>query len=354
MSFYALHEIVAAARDSLGVGPWGYLIGGSETETTLARNRAALDAIAFRPRVLRDVAEVDTSAELLGRSVRLPVFIAPVGQLNHFHPGAAATVAEAAAEFGVAQMLSSGSPPSLEDVSAAAPDGHRIYQLYVSGDADSVAERIKRVQDDGWAGFCLTVDTAKYTRRERDIANRWGIRWQAKGFEGISHLSALSWSDVERIRSQCEIPLMLKGIATPADALAAIEHGVDVVYVSNHGGRQLDHGLGSAQVLPEIIDAVDGRAKVFVDGSFNRGSDIVKAIALGADAVGLGRVACYGLAADGRAGLVRVLELLEDEVHRTLGLLGVTSLADLDRSYLAEAEPQGTPGALSAFPLLAR
>ncbi|MDH3683102.1 MAG: alpha-hydroxy-acid oxidizing protein [Acidimicrobiia bacterium] len=350
--FYALHEIVAAARASLPDGPWGYLIGGSETESTMARNRAALDSVGFRPRVLRDVSHVDTSATVLGRPVRLPVLIAPVGQLNHFVSGAAATVAAGAAEFGVAQILSSGSPPALEEVTTAAPDGLRIYQLYVTGDADWVAERIKRVQDDGWAAFCLTVDTAKYSRRERDIANRWGIRWQAKGFEGSSHLAALSWTDIGRIRGQCEIPLVLKGIATVEDAELAVEHGVDVVYVSNHGGRQLDHGLGSTAVLPEIVDAVGGRAQVFVDGGFNRGADVVKGLALGADAVGLGRLPCYGLAADGRAGLVRVLELLEDEVHRTLGLLGITTWDQLDRSYLTTTEPPVTPGPLSAFPLL--
>lgn len=355
--FHALHEIVAEARATLGAGPWGYLVGGAETETTLARNRTALDSIAFRPRVLRDVTEVDTSSTLLGAPTRLPVFIAPVGQLNHFDPEAAAAVAAAASEFGVTQMLSSASPPSLEDVAAAGPGGRRIYQLYVRGDADFVTERIKRVEDAGYDGFCVTVDTAKYSRRERDIANRWGIRWQAKGFSGSDYLSALSWSDIADIRSQCSVPLIVKGIATSEDAELAIEHGVDVVYVSNHGGRQLDHGLGSATVLPEIIDAVGGRAGVFVDGSFNRGSDVVKAIALGADGVGLGRLPCYGLAAGGQAGLHRVLELLEDEIHRTLGLLGVTRWSELDRSYLAAAEPSpaaGAPtaGALSAFPHL--
>ncbi len=350
--FHTLHEIVDAARASLEPGPWGYLIGGSETETTVARNRAALDAIAFRPRVLRDVATVETSSTLLDRPVRLPLLLAPVGQLNLFDDGAAATVARAAADFGVAQMLSSGSPPSFTEVSAAAPDGHRLYQLYVSGDPGFVAERIERVQDDGWAGFCLTVDTAKYSRRERDIAARWGIRWEVKGFEGIDHLAALNWSDVELIRSQCRIPLILKGIATAEDAVTAVNLGVDVVYVSNHGGRQLDHGLGTAEFLAEIVDAVDGRAKVFVDGGFNRGSDIVKAMAIGADAVGIGRLACYGLAAGGQAGLTRVLELLEDEVHRTLGLLGVTSWDQLDRSYLGTANAMGRADVLSAFPLL--
>jgi glycolate oxidase len=350
--FYALHEVVAAARANLGDGPWGYLSGGAETETTVARNRAALDAIAFRPRVLRDVSSIDASATLLGQTVRLPVLLAPVGQLNHFHRGAAATVAEAATEFGIPQILSSGSPPSLQEVAAAAPGGLRIYQLYVTGDAAFVSERIAEVREACYDGFCVTVDTAKYSRRERDIANRWGIRWRSSGFDDLGLLAALSWSDIERMRSEWSGPLVLKGIATTDDARLAVEHGVDVVYVSNHGGRQLDHGLGSAAVLPEIVDAVAGRAQVYVDGSFNRGADIVKAIALGADGVGIGRTACYGLAAAGRAGLVRVLELLEDEIVRTLGLLGVTRWDQLDRSYLAPGPQLGTPGVLSAYPLL--
>ncbi|MGF1599896.1 MAG: alpha-hydroxy acid oxidase [Acidimicrobiales bacterium] len=354
--FHALHEIVATARTRLSDGVWGYLVGGAETETTLARNRAALDSLAFRPRVLRDVSAIDTTSTLLGHRVRLPVFVAPVGQLDHFDPGAAATVAEAAASFGVLQMVSSGSPPKVEEVAAAAGPDRLLYQLYVSGDADSVRQRIERIEAAGCVGFCLTVDVAKYSRRERDIANRWGIRWQAGGFAGGEHLAALSWDDVARVRDQCTLPLIVKGIATVEDAVLAVEHGVDVVYVSNHGGRQLDHGLGSMTVLPDIVDAVHGRATVVVDGSINRGTDVVKALALGADAVGIGRLACYGLASAGAPGVVRVLELLEDEIHRALGLLGVTCWDELGRSQVVPCDPAPglRPGALSAFPLLDR
>ena len=355
--FHTLHEIVAAARTSLAAGPWGYLIGGSETETTMARNRAALDSLAFRPRVLRDVSEVDSAATVLGRSCRLPVLIAPVGQLNVFDPGAAATVAAAAAAFGVGQIVSSGSPPGPEDVIAAAPDGFGIYQLYVTEDAAATSKRIARVQAAGFQAFCVTVDTAKYSRRERDIANRWGVRWRVQGFDSLGLLASLSWADVERMRGELSIPFILKGIATPEDAVLAVEHGVEVVYVSNHGGRQLDHGLGSMTVLGEIVAAVAGRAEVWVDGGFNRGSDVIKAIALGANAVGLGRLPCYGLAADGAAGVVRVLELLEDEIRRNLGLLGASSWSELDSSQVMLAPPAmkstGHP-AFAAFPLLDR
>jgi glycolate oxidase len=157
---------------------------------------------------------------------------------------------------------------------------------------------------------------------------------------------------VKRFRDRHDLPLILKGIATAEDAALAVQHGVDVVYASNHGGRQLDHGLGSIAVLPEVVAAVAGRAQVWVDGGFMRGTDVVKAIALGAQAVGLGRLPCFGLAAAGVPGLVRVLEILEEEIQTCLGLLGVTALAELGPGYVTAAAPVGPPGTLSAFPLL--
>jgi glycolate oxidase len=162
----------------------------------------------------------------------------------------------------------------------------------------------------------------------------------------------LDWRTVARIKKRFQIPLIIKGIATAEDARIAIEHGVEWIYVSNHGGRQLDQGCGTMELLPEIIAAAAGRAKVIIDGSFCRGTDIVKAMASGADLVGIGRMQCFALAAGGEAALVRMLELLDDEVRRTLGLLGVTKLDNLDPSYLRSAAPTGKPGVLSAFPLL--
>jgi glycolate oxidase len=162
---------------------------------------------------------------------------------------------------------------------------------------------------------------------------------------------ALDWRTVERMKSKFKIPFAIKGIGTAEDAKIALDHGVEIIYVSNHGGRQLDHGRGSAEVLPEVVEAVAGRAMIIVDGAFNRGTDIVKALALGADLVGLGRMQCYGLAAAGQAGIVRMLELMEDEVTRALGLLGLTSFGKIDRSYLHSAAPANAPHVLSAFPL---
>jgi isopentenyl diphosphate isomerase/L-lactate dehydrogenase-like FMN-dependent dehydrogenase len=348
--FTTLHEIVRAARTNLAPGPWDYLIGGAETETTLRRNRQALDSIAFRPRVLRDVSKVDASATLLGRPTRIPIMLAPIGSIETFAEGGGATAAKAAGAFGVPQMLSSVCNPGLEAVAKAA-DNVRIFQLYVRGDDAWVDDWVRRAVDGGYAAFCLTVDTACYSRRERDLARRFVKPWRTRA-AGFEFQAGLSWDHVKRFKDTHAIPLILKGIATAEDATLAVQHGVEGVYVSNHGGRQLDHGRGAIDALPEVVEAVGGRATVIVDGGFARGTDVVKAIALGAQAVGIGRIACCGLAAAGQPGLERVLELLEDEIKIAMGLLGVSRLDHLDRSYLVPATPVTLPHATSAFPLL--
>ena len=349
--FLTLQEIVFAARRNLAPGPWNYLIGATETETTQRRNRQALDSIAFRPRVLNDVSKVDSRASFLGQSVRLPVMLAPVGGMESFAEGAAAAAAKGAAEFGIPQMLSSVCQPGLEATAAAAKT-IRAFQLYVRGDEAWIDDHVKRAKDNGFTAFCLTVDSASYSRRERDLLIRFVKPWRPLDSSGMTFQAALSWDHVKRFKDNHDMPLILKGIATAEDAELAVAHGVEVVYVSNHGGRQLDHGLGSAAVLPEVVAAVKGRAEVWVDGGFMRGSDVVKAIALGARTVGLGRLACLGLAAAGVPGLVRTLELLEEEVRICLGLLGVTSFAQLTPKHLTAAAPVMEAGALSAFPLL--
>ena len=346
-----LHEIIAKARQNLNQNDWDYIVGGVESETTLRRNRRALDAIAFRPRVLRDVSKVDASVSQFGRRLRLPVVLAPVGSLESFHPAGAESVVRAVDKFGAGHMLSSVCDPGLEQLAAAAPDALRLYQLYVRGNEAWVDDHVERAIAHGYAGFCLTVDTAHYSRRERDIAKRF-VTAGRRRVQGRAFQSALDWRTVKRIKSRFKIPLIIKGIATAEDAAIAVDHGVEWIYVSNHGGRQLDHGRGSMDVLPEVVAAVAGRAKIMVDGSICRGTDIVKAIASGADLVGMGRMQCFALAAGGEAGVVRLLELLEDEVERCLGLLGVNTFAELDRSYLYAAAPANVPHVVSAFPLL--
>ncbi len=346
-----LHEIVGKARQNLNQNHWDYIIGGTETETTLRRNRLSLDAVALRPRVLRDVSKVDATVREFGRSMRLPIVLAPVGNLEVFHGEGAATSCRAAGDFGVAHMLSSVCEPGLEKTAAAAPGAMRMFQLYVRGAPDWVDDHARRAIDQGYVAFCLTVDTAHYSRRERDLAKRHMTAGRRR-IAGREFQAALDWTTVKRLRDKFAIPLVIKGIGTAEDAKLAVEHGVEWIYVSNHGGRQLDHGRGSMEVLPEIVEAVRGRAKIMVDGGFCRGTDIIKALAAGAHLVGLGRMQCYALAAGGREGVIRMLELLEDEVQRGLGLCGVNGFAELDASHLHATMPTNLPHVLSAFPLL--
>ncbi len=349
--FLTLQEIVAAARSNLAPGPWSYLIGGAETETTVRRNRMALDSLAFRPRVLRDVSRIDSSSLFLKQKTRLPVFLAPIGGLESIAEGGAASAARAAAQFGVPQMLSSVCQPGLE-ATAAAAETLRVFQLYVRGDDAWTDDWVRRAKDHGFRAFCFTVDVAAYSRRERDLVGRFIKPWRARAIEGAAFQAGLSWDQVKRYKDKHDLPLIIKGIATVEDAEIAVQHGVEVIYVSNHGGRQLDQGRGSTAVLPEILNAVRGKAEVWVDGGYMRGSDVVKAMALGAKAVGLGRLTGLGLGAAGVPGLVRTLELLEDEIRICLGLLGVTSYAELTPGHLAAAPVTNLPDTFSAFPLL--
>ena len=347
--FYTLHEIVAKAQKNLPRDQWDYLVGATETETTLRRNRQSLDTIAFRPRVCRNVLDVDASSTLLAEKLRIPVLLAPIGSLESFAPGGGATSGQAAEEFDIVHMLSSRCGPGLEETAAAA-NNKRIFQLYVRGDAAFEDDYVKRAIDNGFYAFAVTVDSAHYSRRERDLANRFAKPWRVSA-SGMEYQALYTWDNVKRFKDKHDIPLILKGIATPEDAALCVEHGVDAVYVSNHGGRQLDHGLGTTAVLPDVVKAVDGKATVIVDGGYYRGTDIVKAIALGADAVGIGRLQGYGLAAGGKDGLVRVLQLLEEEMKLAMGLLGVTSLDQLDSSYLQQAPAVNEAHVSSAFPL---
>jgi len=351
--FETVHEIIKQARRNVTPNAWDYLIGGGETETTLRRNRQALDSIALRPRVLRGVGRIDLSTKFLGHKLRIPVMLAPIGSLQSLDPaGGALSAAQGAERFGVVSILSSVTSPGLEEI-AEKTRHPKIFQLYVRGDAKWVDDHVKRAIDAGYAAFCFTVDTAIYGRRERDIIKRY--RPTARHNldpAGPAYQAALSWDTIKRYKDKFDLPLAIKGIATAEDANVALEHGVDIIYISNHGGRQLDHGRGCIEVLPEVVEAVGGKAIVLVDGGFYRGSDIVKAMCLGADAVGIGRLYGYGIAAAGADGVARVLEILETELTTDLALLGVTKWSELDRSYLHPAAPTNPAHVFSAFPLL--
>jgi isopentenyl diphosphate isomerase/L-lactate dehydrogenase-like FMN-dependent dehydrogenase len=295
LQYAVLHEFVAPARRNLARETWDYLMGGAETETTFVRNRVALDSLAFRPRVLRNVEKVDTSATVLGQKLRLPVILAPIGSLQDIVSAGGVAPSQAAARFGVVHMLSSACSPGLEAV-AACNEHPKIFQLYVRGDQAWVDDYVQRAVANRYVALCLTVDLDYYGRRERDLAKRY--KATARRGESGDHFQArFSWADIERLKNRFKIPFILKGIATAEDAKIALEHGIEAIYVSNHGGRQLDHGKGGMDVLPEVVDAVGGRAEIIVDGGFLRGTDIVKAMALGANAVGIGRLLGLALAA---------------------------------------------------------
>ena len=350
VSFRTIHEIVKAARLNLDQTNWDYLIGGSETESTVKRNRHAIDSKALRPSVLNDVSDIDTSGSILGQELVIPVMLAPIGSLQVFAEGGGATSAIAAAEAGILSIASSVCTPNLEEI-AAASDAAKIYQLYVRGDEKWVDDIMTRVINSGYNGFCLTVDTAVVSRRERDIAKRV-IPTSQPSPGDFTYQAKLNWTDVARIKEKFDIPLILKGINRVEDAVKAVEFGVDVIYVSNHGGRQLDQGPGAMDILPEIVTEVGGRAEIAVDGGFYRGTDILKAMALGASAVGLGRLHAWSMAAGGAPALVRCMRILKHEIATALALCGVTSFSELDDSFVVDAPVVVTPDVFSAFPLV--
>ena len=347
LDFVSNEEIIQEARRRLEQGAWDYLVGGAASETTLRRNRLAFDRVAFRPRILVDVSEIDPSTTFLGQKLRIPAILAPIGSLQVFSPGGGIDSTQAASEFGIMHALSSVTEPTLEETAAASPTP-KIFQLYVHGDMKWTEDIIGRVKDAGYTALALTVDVAHYSRRERPMVTRYRPPTRRVA-PTRNYLASLTWEMMDKIRDMAGLPFMLKGIQTAEDAKIAVEHGVDVMWVSNHGGRQIDHGLGSLATLPEIVQAVDGKARIILDGGVQRGSDIIKAVAMGADAVALGRLQGWGLAAGGKEGVIRMLEILEDEIICEMGLMGVTSMAQLNSSYVCAAEAVTPPHEMSSW-----
>ena len=321
-------QIIELAKERLEQGPWDYLVGASESETTQRRNRLAFDKVGFRPRVLIDVSTIDNSTEFIGQTLRIPVLLAPIGSLQVFDSKGGITVAKAAEKFGTIQVVSSVTEPSLEETMESSSLS-KIFQLYVQGDWEWTKNMISRAEEAGYKALCITVDTAVYSRRERPMLSNW-IPISQRNKVDPKWRASLTWDDIDKIKNFTSLPVMLKGIATSEDASIGIEHGVDSIWVSNHGGRQLDHGKGSLDILPEVVDAVSGKASIILDGGVQRGSDVVKALIMGANAVAIGKMQGWGLAAGGLDGLVRVLEILEDEIRVTMGLLGVRSFKELN------------------------
>jgi glycolate oxidase len=336
--FVTQPEIRREARKLLPREVWNFGAGGSETETTLRRNRRALDRLAIRQNVLVDVREIDLTTSLLGLPLSWPVAIAPMGGLVLFHPEGDVEMGRGAGLADTLQFLSGATGWSVEDV-AKGSAGPKMFQLYHHGDRAWVADLLERVEASGYHSVCLTVDTQLYSRRERDIAARWSPReamTKAPNPRGpdSNYPARLTWDDVRWLMKTTKLPLGLKGIMTVPDAARAVAEGVRIVWVSNHGGRQLDHTQGAIDALPAIVDAVAGAAAIVVDGGFTRGTDVVKALAWGADVVAVGRTALWGLAVGGAEGVANAMDILRAEVRTTMGLAGQTSVKRLGRDLV--------------------
>jgi glycolate oxidase len=346
-------ELVALAKKRLPEAAWEFIVGGAETETTIVRNRHALDSIAFRPRVLRNVESASPATTFLGTKHRMPVLLAPLASMTDIDPEGALPVARAAAEFGCLMLVSSVTQPSFDEVARVAEE-HFALQLYTDGDEKWLVDMAKRAAQAGAKALCLTVDVPTFGRRERHIHRRHAMAGRAFGAmrSGEAHRGRAEWSLVDKLKRAVKLPLMVKGIQTAEDAELCVKHGVDIIYVSNHGGRQLDHCRGAIELLPEVISVARGKAEFVLDGGFLRGTDILKAVARGAAMVGIGKLQALALGAAGTRGVVRMLEILETELAVAMKLLGANTIAELDGTYLQPATPVTEPKVLSALPLL--
>lgn len=340
-------------QERLERGARDYFAGGAGDETTLRENVAAWGHWRLRPRVLKDVREVSTAAEVLGKPVDAPVLVAPVAYQRMAHSEAEQGMAAGAAGAGTVMCLSTLSTTRPAEVAAAAPGGRHWFQLYAFKDSGVTRALMEEAIAAGFEAVVVTADAPPGGNRERDRRNRFTLPKElgtpsltaATGGERALSIEetfalmnhALTWADVEDLASECSVPVLVKGVLTPEDAELALDHGAAGVVVSNHGGRQLDRSLATAEALPEIADSVAGRGTLLVDGGIRRGIDVATALALGADAVLVGRPALWGLAAAGREGVARVLELLRAELELTLGLCGCTGVSQLARAHVRRA-----------------
>lgn len=353
-----LAEYEAAARAVLPRTVYDYYAGGADDEITLDANRAAYSQLFFRPRVLVDVERVDTGLELLGERLALPVLLAPTAFQKLAHPDGELATARAARAAGT-RMLVAGTlaTTTVEEIAAALGEPFWL-QIYVFRDRGLTRMLVERAIAAGASALVLTVTFPVAGNRERDVRNRFQLPpgVEMANFHGHlqSHLPesrgsglaafvdeqfdpSLTWEAVDWLRGEWDLPVLVKGVVTPEDARLAVEHGAAGIIVSNHGGRQLDTAEPTLRALPRVVDAAGNRIPVLVDGGIRRGTDVLKALALGARAVLIGRPYLWGLATDGQAGVERVLRLLREELERAMALVGRPRLEQLDRSVLADA-----------------
>lgn len=344
-----IFEYEALAQSRMNPISWDYYQGGSDDEVTLRANRSAFEAIRLRPRMLVDVSMCDLSTTVLGNSISLPILIAPSAAHGLAHPDAELATVRAAGEAGTLMTVSTDATRSLEEIAQSAT-GPLWFQLYVYTHQEA-RELVQRAEKAGYQGIVLTVDLPRYSRRERDLRNDFKS-FQSAQYPGVSsgnarHLSmdgtanefvyigdTITWEILPWLRSITSLPIAVKGILTAEDAELALRYGAAAIIVSNHGGRQLDGVLSSIEALPDVVEAVAERCEVYVDGGIRRGTDVLKALALGAHAVLIGRPILWGLAANGQVGVQHVLALLHSELELAMTLAGCPTLASISRSLV--------------------
>lgn len=351
ISFADLEKAVAEKIDA---GPYGYVRSGAGGEQTLRNNRAAFEKYSIIPRFLNNVANIDTTIELFGKTYPTPLLFAPVGMNKMAHEDGELAVVRAANHLEIPYIQSTVSSYALEDVAQAAPNATKWFQLYWSTNEEIAYSMVARAEAAGFEAIVLTVDTVMLGWREEDVRNQFSPLklGYARGnyvndpvfmaslpddsfesyvqgvLQNVFH-PTLNWENVRELKRHTKLPILLKGILHPEDAQLAVDNGIDGIIVSNHGGRQLDGVIGSLDALPAIVEVVDGQVPVILDSGVYRGMDALKALALGADAVAIGRPFVYGLALDGQQGVEKVMTNLYDELKVSIALAGATSVKDL-------------------------
>jgi isopentenyl diphosphate isomerase/L-lactate dehydrogenase-like FMN-dependent dehydrogenase len=329
-------DYLERAAETVDPKIWCYFEGGAGDEITLRANVGAYRRWQLRPRMLVDVGEVSAATTVLGTPVSMPLLVAPFAMQRLLDPEGEVATARAAAAAGTLFTVSTLTTATHAEIAAAGP-GPRWFQLYVLKDRQRTLDHMHEAREAGYSALVLTVDVPYLGRRERDL--RLGFENPPPDlhlpYATLFEMSpALTWRDLEWIRAEIPLPLVLKGILTREDAELAVEHGADAIWVSNHGGRQLDGAPAGLEALPEVAEAVAGRAEVYVDGGIRRGIDVLKALALGANAAFAGRAFACALAVDGEAGVTHALSLLSNEVALGLGLLGCTSPEQVTRAHV--------------------
>ena len=377
-----VEDLRKLAKRRLPIGVFDYIDGGAEDEITLRKNVEAYRKVSFKPRVLRDMANIDTSTSLFGRKLAFPLVLAPTGFTRIANSEGELAVVKAATRAGIPFTLSTMATRSIEECASVAESDTRLwFQIYTWRDRSVVKNLVERADAAGFEAVCLTVDTAVLGRRERDVRRGFtlppevglgtiidgvknpGWTWdfltadpiRFANVEGLTSIDGstavdlaehmkyqfdpgLSWKDVEWLRSIWKGPILIKGIQTVEDALIAVDSGVEAIAISNHGGRQLDEAPAPFDLLPEVAEAVRDRLEIICDGGVRRGSDIVKAVSLGANAVMAGRPYLYALAACGESGVDHVLDLLHEGVERTMALTGAASVDDLTKELISRTK----------------